>query len=80
MNSRRTHVSRLLRDIEAVKVEYSLTPRLETSLVLLCIALQMPAGTAAGLYTLGRIAGWVAHVAEQRLAGFLIRPRAKFHL
>jgi citrate synthase len=80
MNSRRAHVSRLLRDIETVKVEYSLTPRLETSLVLLCIALQMPAGTAAGLYTLGRIAGWVAHVAEQRLAGFLIRPRAKFHL
>jgi citrate synthase len=80
VSERRAHISRLLREIEAVNKDYNLTPRLETSLVLLCIALRMPAGTAAGLYTLGRIAGWVAHIAEQRLAGFLIRPRAKFQL
>ena len=80
VNERRVPISRLLRDIEIVKKDYRLTPRFETSLVLLCIALRMPAGTAAGLYTLGRIAGWVAHIAEQRLAGFLIRPRAKFQL
>lgn len=79
VNGTQAHLSRLLRDIQTMNRDYSLTPRFETSLVLLCIALRMPAGTAAGLYTLGRIAGWVAHIAEQRLAGFLIRPRAKFN-
>jgi citrate synthase len=78
-NARHPKLSRLLRDIETVKRSYQLTPRFETSLVLLCIALRLPPGTAAGLYTLGRVAGWVAHIAEQRLAGFLIRPRAKFN-
>ena len=71
-------MSRLLRDIEVAGSDYNLKPRFETALVLLCTALRMPPGTAAGLYTLGRVAGWVAHIAEQRLAGYLIRPRAKF--
>ena len=78
LHARHAHVSRLLRDIEVAGSDYNLKPRFETSLVLLCTALRMPAGTAAGLYTLGRVAGWVAHIAEQRLAGYLIRPRAKF--
>lgn len=55
-----------------------LHPRFEMALAVLAIALRLPRGSAAGLYTLGRIAGLVAHITEQRLAGFLIRPRAKF--
>jgi citrate synthase len=53
-------------------------PRFELALALLTTTLGLPAGAAGGIYTLGRIAGWIAHVSEQRLAGFLIRPRARF--
>jgi citrate synthase len=67
-----------LRYLDTAKDRYGHHPRLEVALAVLAIALRLPAGTAAGIYTLGRVAGWVAHIAEQRLAGFLIRPRAKF--
>ena len=67
-----------LADIELAQRDYKLQPRLELALVVLAVALKLPNGAAAGLYTLGRVAGWVAHIAEQRLAGFLIRPRARF--
>ncbi|MEM9695234.1 MAG: citrate synthase, partial [Myxococcota bacterium] len=30
------------------------------------------------LFAVGRSAGWLAHVAEQRAAGFLLRPRAQY--
>jgi citrate synthase len=53
-------------------------PRFELALAVLTTALRLPPGAAGGLYTMGRVAGWVAHISEQRLAGFLIRPRAKF--
>ena len=33
---------------------------------------------SGGCGTLGRTAGWIAHVMEQRLAGFVLRPRAKY--
>jgi citrate synthase len=58
--------------------EYGLVPSVECGLVLLCRALGLPERSAAGLYALGRTAGWVAHVLEQRLAGFVIRPRARY--
>ena len=58
--------------------EFDAHPSIEVGLVVLCRALALPDRTAAGLFALGRSAGWVAHVLEQRLAGFMIRPRAKF--
>ena len=57
---------------------HRLYPRIEMALALLAVALGMPARSAAGIYTLGRVAGWLAHMFEQRLAGFLIRPRARY--
>ena len=33
---------------------------------------------AAALFAVGRSAGWIAHVLEQRSAGFLLRPRARY--
>lgn len=78
MRASSTSLNALLRDVEEACLKHNLQPRLELSLVLLAIALGLPPGAAAGLYTLGRIAGWVAHISEQRVAGFLIRPRAKF--
>lgn len=37
---------------------------------------KLPDGAALGLFALGRTAGWIAHIFEQRQTGRLIRPRA----
>lgn len=53
-------------------------PTVDFALVELAAALGMPPGSAAALFAVGRSAGWVAHVLEQRRAGYLLRPRARF--
>jgi citrate synthase len=47
-------------------------------LVVLAHALALPERSAGALWALGRTAGWIAHIMEQRLAGLPIRPRARF--
>jgi len=51
----------------------------DLGLVALSDALGLPRGAASVVFAVGRSAGWVAHVLEQREAGFLIRPRALTH-
>jgi citrate synthase len=51
---------------------------IDCALVGLGYALGASPGWAAGLFALGRAAGWVAHALEQREAGFLLRPRARY--
>ena len=53
-------------------------PTLDLGLVALAAALGLPPGSAAALFAVGRSAGWIAHVLEQRAAGFLLRPRARY--
>ncbi len=53
-------------------------PTLDAGLVTLCHCLELPRGSAAILFALGRTAGWVAHTLEQRAAGYLLRPRARY--
>lgn len=53
-------------------------PTIDTAMVALALSLGARPGTAAGLFALGRAAGWVAHVLEQRDAGHLLRPRARY--
>ena len=53
-------------------------PSIEAALVVLACALGLPQGAAGGLFALGRCAGWVAHILEQRMYGFMLRPRAQF--
>lgn len=48
----------------------------DLGLVALAAALGLPRASATSIFAVGRTAGWVAHVLEQRAAGFLIRPRA----
>jgi citrate synthase len=64
--------------IARLEEDYGVRPAIEFGLVMLCRALGLPDRTASALYALGRMAGWIAHIEEQRLAGFVIRPRAKF--
>ncbi|GMU07370.1 citrate synthase [Corallococcus caeni] len=53
-------------------------PSLDWGLVVLADALGLPSGAATVLFSLGRTAGWVAHVLEQREQGHLLRPRARY--
>ncbi len=39
---------------------------------------EMPDGSASALFTLGRTAGWMAHVLEQYNRDQLLRPRAQY--
>lgn len=69
---------KLLGCIDGVGNETGLAPNLAVALVAMSHALRMPRQSAGALMALGRTAGWVAHAFEQRLAGFLVRPRAKY--
>lgn len=57
---------------------YHTYPGIAVGLVALSRALELPRGSATAIWTLGRTAGLVAHVLEQRLEGYLMRPRARF--
>jgi citrate synthase len=51
---------------------------IDHALVAVCQALGAPRYAAGGLLAFGRMAGWIAHVFEQRREQLVIRPRAKF--
>ncbi len=74
----RRSVRTLLETVELAQSEFGLYPSFELGSVLLCRALGLPAHTSSGLRSLARTAGWVAHAFEQRLAAFMIRPRARY--
>jgi citrate synthase len=58
--------------------EFGARPSVETGLAALCHALQLPYRSAGAVLTIARCAGWIAHVIEQRLAGMMLRPRARY--
>jgi citrate synthase len=51
---------------------------IDLGLVSLAAAIGAPPGSAALLFALGRSAGWVAHILEQRESHALLRPRARY--
>ncbi|MBK6695280.1 MAG: citrate synthase [Myxococcales bacterium] len=53
-------------------------PNVDLALVLACESIGAPSGSASLIFVLGRTAGWVAHALEQRKAGFVLRPRARY--
>jgi citrate synthase len=62
--------------VDAVARASGLLPNLDAGLI--AATADLPPGSAAGLFTLGRTAGWIAHALEQRTQGFLLRPRARY--
>jgi len=64
--------------IDEAEHRLHLRPSIEMGLVALSAALDLPERSAGALWALGRTAGWIAHVMEQRLAGYLLRPRARY--
>jgi citrate synthase len=53
-------------------------PTIDLGLVALASALELPRGSAVGLFAIARCGGWVAHTLEQYEAGYLLRPRARY--
>lgn len=53
-------------------------PNLDFGLVAVALTLGLNREGAAALFILGRLAGWTAHILEQRQQGFLLRPRARY--
>jgi citrate synthase len=64
--------------IEAAAAARRPPPNLDLGLVAVTAPLGLPPGAAAGLFAVGRCAGWVAHILEQYETGFLLRPRARY--
>jgi citrate synthase len=53
-------------------------PNIDAALVAASLALGLPPGAAVALFAVGRTAGWVAHVLEQRESPAVLRPRARY--
>lgn len=53
-------------------------PTLDLGLAAVGAALGLAPRMSAAIFALGRVAGWIAHALEQRAAGFLLRPRARY--
>lgn len=66
------------RFVDRVRDSLGLHPNVEMGLVVLSIAWGLPLRSPCALWGISRTAGWIAHIMEQRLAGFTIRPRGQY--
>lgn len=73
----RRATSKRARTILAI-AEHAKYPSVDVGLAALVAALGAQPSAGSGLFALARSAGWLAHVIEQRAAGFLLRPRARY--
>ena len=72
------HLNAVIGFMDEMQSSTGLLPRQELAVVMLTRAMGLGRQAPAALFVLGRLAGWVAHVQEQRAAGTLLRPRARF--
>ncbi len=64
--------------VERAMKRSKLYANVDLALVALAGALRLRRGAAAAMFAIGRSAGWIAHAMEQREAGFMLRPRARY--
>jgi citrate synthase len=62
---------------EAARLDLG-APNLDVGLLAVAHALRLPPWSGQVLFCVGRSAGWIAHVTEQRTSGELLRPRARY--
>ncbi|CAN7592612.1 citrate/2-methylcitrate synthase [Variovorax paradoxus] len=74
-----SHCASLLEFAETLHKKHGLHARQEYAVVAMCVALKLPPYVAKMLFVIGRSAGWIAHVYEQREAPLVLRPRAQYH-
>jgi citrate synthase len=72
---RRVRTARAIADAVAKDGVY---PNVDFAMVVLAAALGAPFEIASAWFAIGRSAGWLAHAQEQRAAGSLLRPRARY--
>ncbi|MDF1811514.1 MAG: citrate/2-methylcitrate synthase [Verrucomicrobiales bacterium] len=53
-------------------------PTLDMGLAMLVTAMKLPPAKASSVFMIGRMAGWIAHILEQRTSPGLLRPRAEY--
>ncbi len=74
--------AKVVRTLSAVTSAMALAardkPTLDVGLVAIAAALNLRRGAPLAIFATGRLAGWVAHVIEQREANYLLRPRARY--
>jgi citrate synthase len=78
MSSNSPVTRHVLNCIDAATEELKVVPSLAAGLVAIGAALDLPKETPGAMMAIGRVSGWIAHSFEQRLAGFLIRPRTRY--
>jgi citrate synthase len=74
---RSPRVRTLLALVRAMAAAGRDAPNLDVGLAAVAAALALPRGAASGLFAVGRSAGWIAHVLEQRKSDLVLRPRAR---
>jgi citrate synthase len=62
----------------AARKLFALEPTIDLGLVAVAESCRARRGTASAVFAVGRAAGWVAHVLEQRESPHLLRPRARY--
>lgn len=75
---RRPALRTLIALVDAMRASRRPAATVDVGLVALGYALALPPGSGIAVFAVARTAGWIAHAFEQRDAGFLLRPRARY--
>ena len=74
----RVHERAVLETLAELKPGRPLATNVEFYTAVLLEALGIPRQLFTAIFACGRVAGWCAHVAEQRQRGRLIRPSSRY--